>query len=417
MTHAKRAILSNTAPPELGGLSLEAFLRRYWQKKPLLVRRAFPTFRDPITPEELAGLSCEDVVESRIVEERGRRRNGRRGRPWQVTYGPQDEAIFATLPEERWTLLVQEVNRWVPEAALLLDRFSFIPNVRVDDVMVSYAVPGGSVGPHTDSYDVFLIQGQGTRRWAFHTKPTEELALVDGLELRILERFREDESHVLEPGDMLYVPPGFAHFGVAETPCLTYSIGFRAPSAAEAWTSFAASQRGRPNASRLINDPRLMPSAEPGAIPEALLAEVRRTVRRLEMSNDAIDRWYASFATRLKPGHELVAPRRPTPLRELLARLAKGATVVRSEEGRWAYLPRPQGALWLYVGGMELEVSKSAAPLARMLSSARRHEGTALLREAKSHEARALLERLFALGALRLARPSRAERETLSRDA
>jgi 50S ribosomal protein L16 3-hydroxylase len=389
-----------TLPPFLGGLSVETFMRRYWQKKPLLVRRAFPDFQDPITPDELAGLSCEDGVESRIVEERGRAPRGRRGRPWQVSYGPQDPSIFAELPEERWTLLVQEVNRWVPEAALLLDRFSFVPNVRVDDVMVSYAVQGGSVGPHTDSYDVFLIQGQGERRWRFHTKPTVELDLVDGLELRILERFREDESHVLSSGDMLYIPPGFAHFGVAETPCLTYSIGFRAPSAAEAWASFAVSQRGRPGAERLIEDPRFALSREPGAIPEALRARVRRTVRSLDLSNEAIDRWYASFATQLKPGHELVPPHRPKAIAELLERLSQGAVVARSEEGRWAYLPRPKGALWLYVGGCELDVPKGAAKLARVLSSARRHDGPTLVREAKSREARALLERLFTMGAL-----------------
>src|SRR5688572_2940733 len=132
-------------------MSTKEFLRSHWQKKPLLVRNAFPTFQDPVDPDELAGLACEDGVESRIV----RKKN------WQVTWGPQAEEVFASLPERDWTLLVQEVNRWIPDAALLLEPFSFLPNVRVDDVMVSFAAPGGSVGPHLDSYDVFLVQGQG----------------------------------------------------------------------------------------------------------------------------------------------------------------------------------------------------------------------------------------------------------------
>ena len=201
----------------LGGMPVAKFLRDYWQKKPLLVRGAFPGFRDPISPDELAGLACEDGVESRIVREKGKT-------PWEVTWGPHEESRFTKLPERGWTVLVQEVNRWVPEAALLLDCFAFIPNVRVDDVMVSYAVPGGNVGPHLDSYDVFLVQGQGKRRWKFHTKPTKDVELVPDLDLRVLARFRPDVDEVLEPGDMLYLPPGFAHHGVAVTPCLTYSI-------------------------------------------------------------------------------------------------------------------------------------------------------------------------------------------------
>ena len=141
------------------GMPVARFMREHWQKKPLLVRGALPGMRDPLTPEELAGLACEDGVESRIVRERGG------ARPWEVTWGPHHESFFASLPEDGWTLLVQELNRHVPEAALLLERFAFVPNVRVDDVMVSFAAPGGSVGAHLDSYDVFLVQGMGERRW------------------------------------------------------------------------------------------------------------------------------------------------------------------------------------------------------------------------------------------------------------
>ena len=205
------------------GMSAARFLREHWQKKPLLVRGAFPALRDPLTPEELAGLSCEEGIESRIVRERGGRE------PWEVTFGPHPESRFASLPARGWTLLVQELNRHVPEAALLLEHFAFLPNVRVDDVMVSYAAPGGSVGPHLDSYDVFLVQGMGERRWKYDTRPTKDTRLRDGLDLRILQRFTPDADEVLRAGDLLYLPPGFAHHGVAVTPCLTYSVGFRAP--------------------------------------------------------------------------------------------------------------------------------------------------------------------------------------------
>ncbi len=399
-------------------MSVARFLREHWQKEPLLVRGAFPRFRDPITPDELAGLACEDGVESRIVESHGsgagrvsgasrgssasRASSARRGvRPWEVTWGPHEESRFASLPDHDWTLLVQEVNRWVPEAALLLDRFAFVPNVRVDDVMVSFAAPGGSVGPHVDSYDVFLVQGQGQRRWRYHTTPTRDTRLVPDLDLRVLASFRADADEVLEPGDMLYLPPGFAHHGVAVTPCLTYSIGFRSPSAGEAWASFAASAREDAGAARLLEDPPLSPRAHPGSIPPALLARVRAMVRSIDTSDDAVDRWFASFATRLKPGHAIEPPRRALDEATVRARLARGDVVARSEEGRWAFLSRPRGALLLYVGGEEIAVPAAAAGVARTLSAARRFDGRLLARESKDRASRALLLRLFASGALR----------------
>jgi 50S ribosomal protein L16 3-hydroxylase len=383
----------------LGGLTPARFLREHWQKKPLLVRGALPGFRDPIEPDELAGLACEHGVESRIVRERGRR-----GRPWEVTWGPQAEETFATLPAARWTLLVQEVNRWVPDAALLLDRFDFLPNVRVDDVMVSFAAPGGSVGPHVDSYDVFLVQGQGERRWRYGTKKVQNARFRPGLELRILERFEPDADEVLGPGDMLYLPPGFAHHGTAVSPCLTYSVGFRAPNAGEMWKDLAAHlARIDPRAARLLEDPPLSPAESPGAIPEAMLRRVRAMVREAAPSDEALDRWFASFATRLAPGHELEAPRRRLDARAIGDRLREGRSVLRSEEGRWAFLPGARaGALRLYVGGAEIEVAREASALAKALASRRRFEaGEVSALAGSSGAARALLTHLFAIGALR----------------
>lgn len=372
----------------LGGISTKEFLRTYWQKKPLLVRQAFPGFVDPIDPDELAGLSCEDGVESRIVERK----------KWRVTWGPHPEETFARLPDKDWTILVQEVNRHVPEAALLLEPFSFIPNVRVDDVMVSFAAPGGSVGPHLDSYDVFLVQGQGKRRWRYDTKKTRDVRFVPGLDLRILERFTPDADEVLGPGDMLYLPPGFAHHGIAVTPCLTWSIGFRAPNAGEMWTSFARAASAKQGGERLLEDPPLDPAKNPGAIPPAILGRVRGAVRGLDTSDEAIDRWFASFATRLSPDHVVTPPRRPLDEKTIFARLRRGDVVLRSEEGRWAYLR--DGRL-LYFAGTEHVVDRSAAALARALCASRRFEGRALAASAKSASARALIVALFASGGLR----------------
>lgn len=387
-------------------MSTAHFLRHYWQKKPLLVRGAFPHFRDPITPDELAGLACEDGVESRIVREKGAR-----GR-WEVTWGPQEESTFTELPENAWTLLVQEANRWVPDVAMLLEPFTFLPNVRVDDVMISFAAKGGSVGPHTDSYDVFLIQGQGERRWMYGGSPLANPTFEPGLELRILQSFEPTEDSVLRAGDMLYLPPGYAHHGVAVSPCLTYSVGFRAPNAGEAWSSFAewaAQTLPLPTAS-LLEDPPMSPAENPGDIPVRLLERARKMVRSIDMSDDAIDRWYASFSTRLKPGHVLEAPSRVPSLDVLLQKLAGGARVHRSEEARFALLPRPEGrdaSLLLFVGGQELHVPAAAAPLARALCASRRFEGEALCALAKSKAARSLLHQLFAMGALTLRRATK----------
>ncbi|MBX3186211.1 MAG: cupin domain-containing protein [Labilithrix sp.] len=376
------------------GMPVSRFLREHWQKKPLLVRGALD-LRDPLTPEELAGLACEEGVESRIVRERGG------ARPWEVTWGPHPEARFRAMPKRGWTVLVQECNRHVPPLAHLLDRFSFIPNVRVDDVMVSYAAPGGSVGPHLDSYDVFLVQGMGQRRWRYGERPAKDVRFRRGLELRILERFAWDRDEVLGPGDMLYLPPGFAHHGVAVTPCLTYSVGFRSPSFGEMWRAFAAhAASSDPKASALLVDPPLSPASNPGVIPPGILARVRDAIRGVDLDDASIDRWFASFATRLAPGHTLEAPRRPPSAKKLFDALARGAVVSRSEEGRWAFLPGPRGALLLYVGGEEIAVAKSAAPLVEALCASRRFEGRALAALSKSAAARDLIERLFSMGAL-----------------
>lgn len=200
MPDSTHAIPSNN--PLFGDITVEEFLADYWQKKPLLVRQAIPDYRSPISADELAGLACQENVESRIVLEKDRLA------PWSVLHGPFYESDFSTLPDTHWTLLVQECNQHVPELALLLDSFNFIPNWRVDDIMVSYAVEHGSVGPHTDQYDVFLLQAEGTRHWKINRSLDKDAAYLEDTELRILNNFESEQDWILEPGDMLYLPPG-----------------------------------------------------------------------------------------------------------------------------------------------------------------------------------------------------------------
>lgn len=214
----------------LGNISKEDFLANYWQKKPLVIRGAFPNFEMPFTPEELAGLACDTDAPSRIVSENGFAPNhSLDSKQWDSKQSPFTDEDFTTLPDTHWTLLVNDLERYIPELGNIIEQFRFIPDWRIDDVMVSYAPDQGSVGPHTDQYDVFLIQGQGKRRWKIITDDNYPTQLINGPTLAILKEFEADEEYLLEAGDMIYLPPNMPHYGIAEGECFTFSVGFRAP--------------------------------------------------------------------------------------------------------------------------------------------------------------------------------------------
>lgn len=217
---------------DLQNFDSDDFVKHYWQKSPCLIKNAFIDLVSPISPEELAGLSCEEEVHSRLVLEKGGES------PWQLRYGPFKESDFTSLPDTHYSLLVSECEKWIPEFSELLEAFRFVPKWRIDDVMISYAPHGGSVGPHVDEYDVFLLQIHGQRNWQYDNQRMDNPALLPDLDLAILQSFNPDQNIVLEPGDMLYLPPGVAHHGVAVDACMTCSIGFRAPSATEMLESF-----------------------------------------------------------------------------------------------------------------------------------------------------------------------------------
>jgi 50S ribosomal protein L16 3-hydroxylase len=347
----------------LGGLTTRQFLARHWQKRPLLVRRAFSNFRDPVTSDELAGLACEPEVESRLVLERGGRR------PWQVIPGPQSARRLRALPPTHWTLLVQEVNKHVPRVAALLDSFDFLPHWRVDDVMISVAPRYGTVGPHVDSYDVFLIQGRGRRRWRIDTRASAEFR--PGLDLRILKRFRPEAEWILEPGDMLYLPPGVAHHGVALEECLTYSVGFRAPRRSDL---LLACLRGAVDASageRHYADPGLALQRHPGEITPAALARMRAVVE--QESQRALRGSFARvMGELLTEPKDVASPKRVrrTSSAQIARRLRAGRALVRVESSRLAFVRQPAGAL-LFVGGNTHELNAALAFAAPLLTDRR----------------------------------------------
>ena len=275
----------------LGDLSADAFLRRYWQQEPLLIRKALANYQSPISADELAGLALESEVESRLVE--------CQGRDWTLKHGPFTEEDFLSLPEKDWTLLVQGVDLWVPEVQALLSQFAFLPPWRLDDVMVSFACPGGSVGPHFDQYDVFLLQVEGQRRWQIGGRCSSETPMRDDSPLRILKEFEADEEWLLEPGDMLYLPPGVAHWGVAETECLTYSIGFRSPSIADMLGDLSVELMTQGYDAH-YRDPALTPNMASLNIDQAFIDQAKRQLWQAINDDDLISDWFARFMTATK---------------------------------------------------------------------------------------------------------------------
>ena len=279
----------------LGETTAEQFLVEYWQQKPLLIRNALPGFESPLTPDELAGLALEEDIESRIVVEETK------DDPWQLTCGPFDEKIFQQLPPEKWTLLVQAVDLWVPEVKQLLNYFDFLPPWRLDDIMVSYAPEGGSVGPHFDYYDVFLIQGYGQRRWQIGgysgtEKCSEGSPRIENTSLRILSDFQPVEEWILEPGDMLYLPPQVAHHGVAIGDCMTYSVGFRAPTAAEMLSDLATELLSQPHSPH-YKDPALTPAMASENIAPEFIEQARLLLNSILDNEDLLADWFARYMT------------------------------------------------------------------------------------------------------------------------
>jgi len=322
----------------LGEVSLPTFLQEYWQQKPLLIRNAFPDYLSPISANEMAGLACEPKVESRIILEH----DG--DAIWQCRHGPFDESLFSQLPETHWTLLVQSCNLHVPAFAKLLEQFRFIPNWRVDDVMVSYAAPGGSVGPHTDNYDVFLLQASGKRHWGISTLAFNKSDFIPNLDLNILKSFTAEQKWELEAGDMLYLPPGVAHYGVADKisegdDCITVSIGFRAPNLIELSTALLdemLSQHTSILTSDFYQDPNLPLQENPGEISAQTLRKINDMVQQALNRKIQDSDWFGKYITGTSGNIETL-PLDMT-IQQCLQPLTEGQQLVRNEYSKLAFL-------------------------------------------------------------------------------
>ncbi|MBS0575940.1 MAG: cupin domain-containing protein [Proteobacteria bacterium] len=339
------------------GMPAQGFLRDYWQKRPLLIRGAFADFVSPVSPEDLAGLACEQAALSRIVTHEPR------GDRWSLRHGPFAESDFAKMGERDWTLLVQDVDKWDADVRALLDAFDFLPRWRIDDVMISYAAPGGSVGAHVDQYDVFLLQGQGQRHWQISTDANAPVAFRDDVELKLLREFHPTHTWTLEAGDMLYLPPGVPHHGVAADSCLTYSIGMRAPSQAELLVDFAEHLAQRIGEDARYTDPDLTLPMDAFEIDATALARVRTALSGLHADDAALAAWFGSFISSYR-SVGIAAPPKPPTEASVRKALATGGTLARHPFVRTAWMRHGKRALLLAAGAaypMQAEAARALA--------------------------------------------------------
>lgn len=367
------------------------FLRDHWQKKPLLIRNPWADWANPLEPSELAGLACEEGVEARLIEHTPARLT--------LEQGPLPEERFAALGAHPWTLLVQAVDHQVPDVAALIGPFRFIPDWRIDDVMVSYAVDGGGVGPHFDQYDVFLIQGLGRRRWRVGPVCDDTTPLLPNEELRLLAGFEASDEWVLEPGDILYVPPGFAHDGVAVgDDCMTYSVGFRAPARGELIEGWADHVVDGLTQDDRYADPDLQPQTNPGEITPEALDRLHAMVMQALGDRDAFARWWGKNSSTPKYPDTDWAPETSITPDEVDELLAEGTPLCRNAASRFAFIRQGENAVLLFVDGQSYPCTGPAMALAMEICAQDRLEPAP--GQIPPGPARALITALINLGAL-----------------
>ena len=381
------------SPAPLGGISLDQFMRRHWQRRPLLVRGAFPDFQSPVSPGDLFALAARDDVESRLVTSFGGR--------WRLARGPFERDELPSPRRRQWTLLVQGVDTLVDPVHELLERFRFVADARLDDLMVSYATDGGGVGPHLDSYDVFLIQAHGRRRWRVaRPGPTE---LVEGMPLKILSRFEPEHDWVLEPGDLLYLPPGWGHDGTALGECMTFSVGFRAPSRHELLRAWLADQAETPptGPDPRYSDPGQPATRHPGEVPSRMHATLTAWLRGWRPTRRAVDDFIGRFLTEPKASVWFERPSRrlsPAALAQQAAR--RGLRADRRTRMSWRDAR-------FFINGECVEMPAPARPLLRRLADRRRLPPDVLARTPVDSPLFDSLHAWFDAGWIHLDAPSR----------
>ena len=342
-------------------MSVGEFLSRHWQKKPLLVRGALRNWQVPVTLQELIALAGEPDVTSRLITMPDRERN------WGIRRGPFPDGELEGLPEAGWTLLVQEIDRRIDGFARLLDRFRFIANWRIDDVMVSYAPDGAGVGPHIDRYDVFLVQAAGRRRWRIASSPLEQACFLPDVEFPVLAEFEPDREYVLEPGDMLYLPPCLPHEGVAVGSSVTCSVGFRAPDPRELCAGFLRQLPPAVFDAIRFNDPGIGPTEKLGEIPRDARKRLRESAQRLFSEQGEFDRWLGRFVTTPRRNDRPGARARSCTVDELQELLERGGELERSAVPHFAWHREDDGIVQLFVGGESYDLGPDMERTAELL--------------------------------------------------
>lgn len=382
----------------LGNVSLSKFLEEYWQQKFLLIRDAIADYSCPISANEMAGLACEPEVESRIIIEQAENH-------WRCMHGPFDDSTFTQLPDTHWTLLLQSANLYIEEFAQLLEQFKFIPNWRVDDIMVSYAAPNGSVGPHIDNYDVFLLQAQGTRRWSVSTQVAQESDYTPNLDLKILKSFNAENTWELKAGDMLYLPPGVAHHGVAQEDvedCITVSIGFRAPNYAELSSALldeVITRQVDVNESKFYQDPNLPTQKNAGEISDWAVKKIDKIVQQ-EIDNimkdgDWLGKFLTSNTVQLEEQEELVQTVTPE---QCLQLLTEGQQFVRNESCNMAFINKDNSEIRFYCNGQATCYSLELLPIISLVCNNRYPSSDLLVDTLDTKEAKKFLCELLNQG-------------------
>ncbi|TMP00812.1 50S ribosomal protein L16 arginine hydroxylase [Pseudoalteromonas sp. S3260] len=304
---------------KINELSEQAFLNQYWQKKPLLIKGGFSDFKDPLDANELAGLAMEDSIESRIITNHNQQ--------WQSHQGPFED--FEILTDEHATLLVQAVDHWHPEAAQLLEPFRFIPNWRIDDLMISYSTPGGGVGPHLDQYDVFIIQGEGKRHWRVGLPDASLKQFAQNKSLLQVEAFTAVIDCVLEPGDILYIPPGCPHEGYAIENALNYSVGFRAPNQQDLLSSFADHIIDTESGQKRYTDHTLALRDSKGELTQSEVDKVKTLMQALIENDSLFKNWLGNTLSQPKHDMDLAPEENPFSTAEIMQQLDSDLTFER----------------------------------------------------------------------------------------
>ncbi len=344
---------------QLNDLTIEQFLAEYWQKKPLLIKRGFANFQDPISPDELAGLAAEEEIESRIV--------AKQGDQWQLETGPFED--YSEWGEKDWTLLVQAVDHWHPESAALIEPFRFIPNWRIDDLMISYSTPGGGVGPHLDQYDVFIIQGLGKRHWRVGMPDPSLKSHCPHPRLLQVSPFVDCIDVITEPGDILYIPPGCPHDGISIDQSLSYSVGFRAPAQKDLLTGLADYLIENEIQGIRYSDAGRELSPNIGEITTKDLADVQGLLKNLLDDPKLLASYFGSYITHAK--HELDATE-PDPhysADEIAEYLEEGSVLARLGGLRVCYIqPHKEADIQLFINGLTIQLPASAKTTVQQLA-------------------------------------------------